>query len=219
MRCACGLPGKCGKLLIALLSQHAFRFSALILIECAIDRLHKVAQLLQKWAVFVTWKELFDEAPTLEQVMEVVRTLNRESTLVLLCRLAIHLFLDQFRQKKNETLYLQGYLVSNFLDDAVLTRLKERMPNAELDFRRSFHSQQILTLLKLTAVHSLSNGGLEPDRDSAARFALGRCLIKTNDLLMSNQMASEIAQDRKAADKSKKFLRLQLAVGAGFEVF
>jgi len=60
---------------------------------------------------------------------------------------------------------------------------------------------------------------MEPDKDQNARFALGRCLLKTNDLLMSEQMAARIAHDRKSSHSTKKFLRIQLAIGAGNEIF
>jgi len=173
----------------------------------------------KQWAVFLTWKELFDQSPTEEEVSQVISKLNRESTVVLLSRLGTHLFLDQFRQDTQGTLYLQSFLVSNFWDPEVLSRAKEKIPKARLDFRRAFHTQQVLTLLKSTILHALPVGGMEPDKDQNARFALGRCLLKTNDLLMSEQMAARIAHDRKSSHSTKRFLRIQLAIGAGNEIF
>src|SRR5216683_6260339 len=173
----------------------------------------------RQWAVFLTWKELFDQSPTEEEVSEVIRKFNRESTVVLLSRMGIHLFLDKFRADASETIFLQGFLISNFLDREVFNRWKERMPTAKIDFRRAFHPQQILTALKLTVLHAIPIGGLEPDKDANARFALGRCLLKTNDLLLSEQMATQIAHDRKNPLSPKKYLRIQLAIGAGNEVF
>jgi hypothetical protein len=146
----------------------------------------------KQWAVFLTWKELFDQSPTEEEVSAVIRKFNRESVVVLLSRMGIHLFLDKFRANAAETIFLQGFLISNFLDREVLNRWKERMPTAQIDFRRAFHSQQILTALKLAALQAIPIGGLEPDKDENARFALGRCLLKTNDLLLSERMTTEI---------------------------
>ncbi len=173
----------------------------------------------KQWAVFLTWKELFDESPGEEEVSSVIRTFNRESSVVLLSRMGIHLFLDQFRSDRSETIFLQGFLISNFLDDEVLNRWKQRMPDSPIDFRRAFHPQQILTTLKLTVIHALPTGGLELDKDKTARLALGRCLLKMNDLLMSKQMEKQIAQDRTSPPSTRKYLRLQLAVGAGNDVF
>ncbi len=171
------------------------------------------------WAVFLTWKELFDQAPTEKEVSEAAHKFNRETTIVLLSRMGIHLFLDRVRENAPETIFLQGFLISNFLDREVLDRWKERMPTAQINVRRAFHPQQILTALKLATLHALPIGGLDPDEDKNARFALGRCLLKTNDLLMSEQMATQIAHDRKNPLSTKKYLRIQLAVGAGNEVF
>lgn len=49
----------------------------------------------------------------------------------------------------------------------------------------------------MAVLHAIPIGGLEPDKDANARFALRRCLLKTNDLLLSEQMATQIAHDRK----------------------
>jgi hypothetical protein len=171
----------------------------------------------QYWAVYLTWEELFGNIPTEEEVRQVLLTLNRQSTLVLLARLGIHLFLDQFRRNASETTYLQSFLISNFWDDEVLNRAKEKMGAARIDFRRAFHSQQILTLLKWATLHARANGGFEPDTDKDARFLLGRCLLKTSDLLFSRSMRSDIDRDRRSPS-AKKYLRLQLALGAGLEV-
>jgi hypothetical protein len=54
---------------------------------------------------------------------------------------------------KSETFFLQGFVISNFLDLEVLNRWKERMPTARIDFRRAFHPQQILTALKSAVLH------------------------------------------------------------------
>jgi hypothetical protein len=173
----------------------------------------------KRFAVFLTWKDLFDQIPTEDEVLAVIRTFNRQSTIVLLSRIGVHLFVDQFRQNASETISLQGFLISNFLDLDILNRWKNKMPNAHFDFHRAFHPQQILTMIKLAVLYALPVGGLEPDKNSDARFALGRCLLKTNDLLMSQQMATDIARDRKQAPSVKRYLRLQLAIGAGVEVF
>lgn len=175
--------------------------------------------LAKKWAVFVTWEELYGKSPTEDEVWSVLRTFNRESTVTLLARIGTHLAIDQFREKTDETIYLQRFLVSNFLDQEVQDRCKEKMPNERIDFRRPFHSQQVLTAIKWAILQALPDGGLEPDKDADARFALGRCLLKTNDLLMTRQMASNIARDRHSRPTVKKYLRLQLELGPAYELF
>lgn len=173
----------------------------------------------KNWAVFVTWNELYGESPTEDDVLSVLRTLNRESTVVLLGRIGTHLFIDQFRDKTAETIRLQRFLALNFLDDEVRDRWKGKMPDERIDFRRPFHSQQVLTVVKWVILYALVDGGLEPDKDEGARFALGRCLLKTNDLLMTPQMAANIQRDRGGPPTVKKYLRLQLELGPASELF
>src|SRR5579862_3734907 len=104
-------------------------------------RVVKWGEMTQRWAVFLTWKELFDQSPSEPEVVDVLRNLNRESTVVLLSRMGIHLFLDQFRQNARETIQLQGFLIRNFFDREILDRWKTRIPNAKIDDRRAFHPQ------------------------------------------------------------------------------
>jgi hypothetical protein len=173
----------------------------------------------EQWAVFVTWQELFDVSPVEQEVIDVVSTFNRESTIVLLSRLGTYLFVDQFRRITAETAALQDLLVQDLLDVDVQKRLRARVPGPNFSFRRCFHSQQVLTLLKWVVVHALLVGGEEPDRNPDALKLLGTCLLKTNDLLMSQGMSAQIAADRKKPRTAERYLRLQLAVGSGIEIF
>ncbi len=168
-------------------------------------------------AVYLTWEELFGQVPTENEVFEVIQNFNRQSTVVLLARLGIHMFLDQFRRNTAETVNLQSFLIANFWDDDVLSQAKKKFASARLDFRRAFHLQQILTLLKWTVLHALATGGVEPDTDRDARFALGRSLLKTSDLLLSTSMRDRIARDRRSPSL-KRYLRAQLQMGAGLEI-
>jgi len=168
-------------------------------------------------AVYITWEELFGTVPEADEVIASIRMFNRQSTLVLLSRLEAQLFLDLFLRKTSETIALQGFLISNFWDDEVLSTAKEKMGQAKLDERIAFHSQQILAMMKWVVRHSLVVGGDEPDKDQTARFTLGRALLKMNSLLLSDTMKTDIAQDRRKPS-ARGCLRLQLSVGAGNEV-
>jgi hypothetical protein len=170
-----------------------------------------------RFAVFLTWEELFGRAPTELEVHEVLRTFNRQNTVLLLARLAFLLFLDRFLCESAQTIQLQGFLIVNFFDDEILNQAKLKFPSEHLDYRRAFHLQQVLTILKWTVLYAAPNGGIEPDPDSAARFALGRCLLKTSDLLLSVSMKADIAHGRQSRSL-RRFLRLQLQAGAGNEI-
>jgi len=167
-------------------------------------------------AVFLTWKELFDELPNHEEIWEFLRTCNRQSTAVLLARMATHLYIDRFRRDSAQTIQIQRYLIVNFLDKEVLRRAEERI-RGSVEYRLAFHLQQVLTLLKWTIVHSMPAGGIDPGAEQESRLSLGRCLLKTNDLFLSKTMQSEIDADR-CSPSAKKFMRLQLFLGIGNEI-
>lgn len=167
-------------------------------------------------AVFVTWKELFDELPSHEEIWSFLRTCNRQNTVVLLARMATHLYIDRFRRDSKQTIKTQNYLIVNFLDQEVLRRMKERIQGS-VEYRLAFHLQQVLTVLKWTIIHSTAVGGIDPGARQESRCSLGRCLLKTNDLFLSKKMRSEIAADRRSPS-AKKFMRLQLFLGIGNEI-
>jgi hypothetical protein len=167
-------------------------------------------------AVFITWKELFDELPVHEEIWSFLRTCNRQDTAVLLARMATHLYIDRFRRDSTQTIQTHKYLIANFLDKEVLRRAQERVEGSG-HFRIAFHLQQVLTLLKWTVIHAIPDGGIDPGAVQETRYSLGRCLLKTNDLFLSQKMQSEIDADRRSPS-AKKFMRLQLFLGIGNEI-
>ncbi len=170
-----------------------------------------------KFLLYFGWRDLWGKSPTEEEVVGELRKLDRLHSVLLLSRISIHLFLENFRNKEKEAIALQGFLVANFLDDEVLAKAKERFGRDRLDLRRSFHSQQVLTLLKWAIIQGAQTGGVRPDTDRNARYVLGGCLLKTSDLLFTQEM-------RKAMDKWQRsptmnnFVSFQLQAGSGFEV-
>jgi hypothetical protein len=172
---------------------------------------------MQNFAVFITWEELYGEIPTEAEVRTVLQQLNRQSTVLLLARIGIHLFLERIRANNKETAELQSFLIANFWNEDVLAQAKKILGGQRLDFRRGFHLQQVLTLLKWAMVDSQAIGGVEPDKTQDARYQLGSCLLKTSDLLLSSSMRGAIARGRKSRSP-KHYLNLQLHAGAGNEI-
>src|SRR5689334_15077970 len=142
-------------------------------------------------AVFLTWKELFDVLPQHEEIWAFLRTCNRQHTTVLLCRMATFLYFDRLRQNSQQTIQTQKYLIGNFLDKEVLKRARARIQGS-VEYRVAFHLQQVLTLLKWTLLYSSPAGGIDPGETQDTRYALGRCLLKANDLFLTKKMQLEI---------------------------
>ena len=167
-------------------------------------------------ATFPTWFELYGQRPSHNDVQEILHGLDRLQTALLLSQLSIHLALDRFHDESKESQDLQGFLVSNFIDDDLLGRLKTRYGRERLDDRQCFHRWQVLTLLKWAIVECKPEGGADPDKDQEARYNLGRALVMTNDFLMTEGAQGAISKHR--ASEKRRLIALQLQLGSAFEI-
>jgi hypothetical protein len=59
-------------------------------------------------------------------------------------------------------------------------------------------------------------GGIDPDKDQEARHSLGRCLVKTSDLLMT--LGGKDAISRNRVSEKRRLIALQLQLGSAFEL-
>src|SRR5262249_932771 len=112
--------------------------------------------------------------------------------------------LSKDNQKLQE---LQGTLISNFLSNDIA---------ANPDFTRArgnkglvFARQQVLNLMRLTALESPQNGNLLADPNTAGGYQLGECCLVINDHLTSRKQ--ERAISRGSTLKKHKHLALKLA--------
>ncbi|MEE8608768.1 MAG: hypothetical protein V3S55_14270 [Nitrospiraceae bacterium] len=170
-----------------------------------------------KLLLYLTWKELLGKRPTEQEVIQDIQKFDRLHTVLLLSRIGIHLFLDNFHSEAKEANALQRFLVANFFNDEVLAKAKEKYGRDRLDVRRAFHCQQVLTLLKWGILHGASINGLRPDTDRKARFELGDCLLKTSDLLYTKEMR-KVMKSWLRVPTMNKFVAFQLQAGSAFEV-
>jgi hypothetical protein len=167
-------------------------------------------------ATFPTWQELYGRRPAIEDVRQILHGLNQLKTVLLLSQISIHLALDRFHNKARQSQDLQAFLVSNFISDELLAKLKERYGPERTDVRRCFHPWQVLTLLKWAIVECPSSGGVNPDENQEAKYNLGRALVMTNDLLVTK--GSRKAIDKHRPSEKRRILALQLQLGSAFEV-
>ena len=166
--------------------------------------------------VTIGWRDLAGERCTERDIANFLQGLNRVSALVSLSRINALLAVDRFRRESELTIKVQGFLVSNFLDDDTFSRLKRKFGAERLDVRSIFHSQQVLLLARYVLTYGAAEGGVETERDKEARGVLGKCLLVASDLLVPPEMAAGL-RDR-AKPKPKKAVLLQLSAASGFEV-
>lgn len=167
-------------------------------------------------ATYATWEELYGRKPSLDEVIQHLRKLDRLHTVLLLARVNIQLAMARFHDNPKETIALQRFLISNFFDDEIFEKLKEKYGSEKLDHRLAFHTQQILTVAKWALLEQAPTGGIRPDEDQQARYTLGRCLVMANDLLLAPEMARAIS--RKSPSRKRKLVAMQLQLGSGSEI-
>jgi hypothetical protein len=169
-----------------------------------------------KRATFPTWQELYGKRPSFEDIRQILQSLNRLKTTLLLSQISIHLSLDRFHDESKESQYLQGFLISNLISDDLLGRLKDRYGRERTDVRRCFHPWQVLTLLKWAIMECQPTAGADPGENQDARYSLGRALIMTNDLLATKGSQKAIGKHRES--EKRRMIALQLQVGSALEV-
>jgi hypothetical protein len=166
--------------------------------------------------VTIGWYDLTGKRPSEEGILDLVKALNRMSALVSLARINILLAVDRFRRDSELTIKVQGFLVSNFLDDEIFNQLKKKFGPERLDIRAVFHSQQALLLARYVVIHGAADGGAHTEESPEARAILGKCLMMVSDLLVSPEMVADLRNQE--APKPKKTLFLQLSSASGLEV-
>lgn len=166
--------------------------------------------------VTIGWYDLTNKRGTEGDIAALVKGLSRTSALVTLARINILLAVDRFRRDNDLTIKVQGYLGGNFLDDEVLSKLKEKFGSERLDVRSIFHSQQVLLLARFVLIYGMDDGGAEAEESREAREILGRCLLLVSDLLVSSKMGADLRD--KTMPKKKKSILLQLSAASGLEI-
>lgn len=159
---------------------------------------------------------MFGKHPTKEELLDQIRPLNRLHTLWLLARINLFIALDHFHTNKRWTAKLQSFLVNLLIDDGLFEELKQKFGPRRLEECTPFHSLQILTLMKLVALESATEGGLRPDSDKEAANRLGRGLMMANDFLFTPEYLKAIKSDRPSL--RKKRIALLLQIGSSLEV-
>jgi hypothetical protein len=163
---------------------------------------------------YPTWKEMFGERPSLEQLLVEVRQFDKTQTVWFLSRLNMLLALGRFHS--NNVIPIQNVMLGLLVDEELLEQLKKTFRTERIDERQPFHSLQFLLLLKLVLLEGEKTGNKRPDSDRTAAYTLGRCLIMTNDMLFTDERLRAIRPDRPS--EKRRRLALLLQVGSGFEV-
>jgi hypothetical protein len=163
---------------------------------------------------YITFSELFDRQPTVEEVTALLKDLSMMDASVLLSRMNLSLRFAMQEQNRPNFARIQQMLYRDFTDDEIFRRLSERFPNVSPSDRPIFTPIDLLNLLRL--VLRYSSGPDDPGAvdNSALRFALGRACLMMNNLLLSAEEERTILK----GDPDKRRFALMVQLLAPFEL-
>lgn len=98
---------------------------------------------------YITYFELFDRRPSLDEVEEIFAPLNMVHTTVLLSRISIHLRHGLQGRSTQGIAWVQRFLFHNFTDVETFNRLQSRFAASRFEDRPVFHPLQLLNALQI----------------------------------------------------------------------
>jgi hypothetical protein len=164
---------------------------------------------LVKTKTYIRYSDLFDQKLSLAVLKKELRRFKLSDLIVRLAQINILLAREEWAGDDKGMADLQGFLVANFIEDEILEgRLKPRFGQYLRDERPIFTRQQMLALMRLSALVCSETGRVIPNAKEAGGYALGRCCLIMNDHLISRK--EEQAIHSGAIPKQQKHLGLQM---------
>lgn len=143
-------------------------------------------------AEYVTYFELFDRHPLIEELEEVLGRLNSDETIIVCCRLNTMFRLSAAEDSvvMNE---FQGWFVTNFFDIETNARFLRKFGNANPSRRPVCHSLQLLNIIRLAANKARSRAATTDSEESVRRqHDLGTACLMISDLFCSDEERVDI---------------------------
>jgi hypothetical protein len=160
---------------------------------------------------YVTYKELFDHLPTMEELNAIVRGLNAVNTVVLTSRLNTmlwHSMLSRNPQDSNSLSDFQYWFAGMLFDEDTRQRIKARLGAQTTEVRRVCVPLQLLNIIRLALSIAEGDENARPDISQAHTYQLGTASLMVNDLLVTTEEQESLKTGSK--DDRRKQLMLQL---------
>ena len=94
-------------------------------------------------AKYITYRELFDRVPTIDEIQTIVKSLNAFSTVLLCSRLSTMFRHAVMSEDENTLTQFQQWFAAAFFDAVTFQRLNSRFGNQESQKRPVCHPQQL----------------------------------------------------------------------------
>src|SRR5207247_11040711 len=111
----------------------------------------------------------------------------------------LNTLLSFYEHDRNEFTYIQGFLLSNLLNEDLFQRVKEKFPHEQMGTRPLFHRQQMLILIKKPLLLARNSGHDPNDRATKdGKYVLGEAALMTTSLLDSKEQAARLQPQSRA---------------------
>ncbi len=161
--------------------------------------------------VYITYEELFNRYPTIEELKGIMAGLSSSHTVLLAARLST-MFRHSFsKHDPSEEFKFQAWFVNNLFDDETKKLLMDRFGNQHPSHRPVCHPLQLLNLTRLAL--TLGKEGEPPDDQvtiDQLRTGIGTASLMISDLFCNPQEKEDIQKG--PPDERMKHLMLQLLV-------
>jgi hypothetical protein len=155
-------------------------------------------------AVYITYFELFDRHPSLDELKTIIRELNARETVVSCARLNT-MFRSAVEQGSRAMVEFQAWFTKNFLDSDTRERLMTRFGTADPSGRPVCHPLQLLNIMRQAFI--VFNGDEDAPREYNQN-QLGLACLMMNDLFCSPEEREDIRTGSES--DRKRHLRTQL---------
>jgi len=144
------------------------------------------------FATPILYSDLTGSRPTQDEVDALLSRFKRRPTFFMLAML--NALLSFYEKDIDQMNYMQGFLLTNLIDDELFERTKRRYGPHRMEERPLFHRQQLLTMMRRVLAVASNNGGLDPNPNDAkdVRYMLGRVATMVSDLLSPDEQSEKL---------------------------
>jgi hypothetical protein len=165
---------------------------------------------MPKPAAYITYRDLFDRAPSKSELDTVITSINAYHTALLTARMSAmfrHAVWSQHPQDTKAMERFQYWFAAGFLDLETKQRLEARFGPQNPARRPVFHPLQFLNVMRLALAIAEGDESTRPDVSEPHRFQLGTACLMASDLLVTDEELESLKKG--STDERRRHLMLQ----------
>lgn len=142
--------------------------------------------------IFITYTELYDRRPSVQELHALLKDLNAFNTVIFLSRMNTMLRHAALSPNKKDSGSFQKWFAMVFFDEETKGRIEKRFGRENTDRRPICHPLQLLNMIKLSLVFCEGGADARPDTSDFHRHNLGIACLMMNDLFVTPEEVQNI---------------------------